>query len=126
MNATPLRFVADYEQRPFVVRHGTKWSAVYNATPLRFVADYEHLRYSRSIFRQAMMFLGGVFVPLASMPPALQVVACFLPLTYAVEALRAAMDGRVISATALDLAVLAAFAGVLFGAAVRTLAGRVA
>ena len=27
------------------------------------------------------------------MPPALQVVARFLPLTYAVEALRAALDG---------------------------------
>ncbi len=75
-----------------------------------------------NFIRFPMMFLGGIFVPLGSMSPALRVVACLLPLTYAVEALRAAMDGRVTSATALDLAVLAAFAVVLFGAAVRTLA----
>ncbi|MFN3761703.1 MAG: hypothetical protein ACK4WK_00695 [Anaerolineae bacterium] len=38
--------MADYKPplrcASFVVRHETKWSAVYNATPLRFVADYEH------------------------------------------------------------------------------------
>jgi ABC-2 type transport system permease protein len=76
--------------------------------------------------RFPMMFLGGIFVPLSSMPPALQVVARVLPLTYAVEALRAALDGRASPTTALDLAVLAAFTAVLFWLAVRTLARRVA
>lgn len=76
--------------------------------------------------RFPMMFLGGIFVPLSSMPPALQVVARALPLTYAVEALRAALDGHASPTTALDLAMLAAFTAVLFGLAVRTLARRVA
>jgi ABC-2 type transport system permease protein len=69
-----------------------------------------------------MMFLGGVFVPLAAMPGWLQVVARLLPLTYAVEALQAAFAGRSWSTAGLDLGALAAFAAVLFGLAVRTLA----
>ena len=36
-----------------------------------------------------MMFLGGVFVPVASLPPGLRVVARLLPLTYAAPAARA-------------------------------------
>ena len=39
-------------------------------------------------FRLPMTFLCGVFFPVASMPIGLQVVAGFLPLTYAVDALR--------------------------------------
>jgi ABC-2 type transport system permease protein len=77
-----------------------------------------------NFIRFPMMFLGGVFVPLAAMPPTLQVVARALPLTYAVEALRAALDGRVSLTTALDLGALAAFAVTLFWLAVRTLARR--
>jgi ABC-type multidrug transport system permease subunit len=63
-------------------------------------------------------------VPLSSMPPALQVVARVLPLTYAVEALRAALIGQASVSAALDLSVLAAFTVVLFWLAVRTLARR--
>jgi len=76
--------------------------------------------------RFPMMFLGGIFVPLTSMPPALRVVARALPLTYAVEALRAALDGRASPTTALDLGALAAFTAVLFWLAARTLARRMA
>ena len=71
--------------------------------------------------RFPMMFLGGIFVPLRSMPPALQVVARALPLTYAVEALRAALNDQAPASVALDLGVLAAFTAVLFWLAVRTL-----
>ena len=39
-----------------------------------------------------MMFLGGVFVPVDSLPPALQIIARALPLTYSVEALRGAFS----------------------------------
>ncbi|MGB9775219.1 MAG: ABC transporter permease [Anaerolineae bacterium] len=78
-----------------------------------------------NFIRFPMMFLGGVFVPLAAMPPALRVVARLLPLTYAVEALRAALDGHTSPATALDLGALLAFAAAFFGLAVRTLARRV-
>jgi len=46
-----------------------------------------------NFFRFPMVFLCGVFVPLASMPPALRLLARFLPLTYTVEALRGALSG---------------------------------
>ena len=71
--------------------------------------------------RFPMMFLGGVFVPVAAMPPGLQAVARLLPLTYSVEAFRAALDGRPLGDGLLDLAFLAGFAYVLFGLAVRTM-----
>ena len=77
-------------------------------------------------FRFPMMFLGGVFVPVASLPLGLQIVARALPLTYAVEVLRAAVEGGWSVSTSLDLIILAGFTAVLFGLAVRVLARRVA
>ena len=78
-----------------------------------------------NFIRFPMMFLGGVFVPLASMPAWLQVLARFLPLTYSVEALRAALFGGGWAAAALDLGMLAAFSAGLFLLAVHTLARRI-
>lgn len=77
-----------------------------------------------NFIRFPMMFLGGVFVPVASLPIGLQVVARALPLTYSVEALRTALSGGSLGRAALDLTVLLAFAIVLFALAVRTLARR--
>lgn len=77
-----------------------------------------------NFIRFPMMFLGGVFVPLDALPGGLQVVARLLPLTYAVEALRAAYDGRSLSAALPDLLILLAYAAVLFALAVRVLAHR--
>lgn len=77
-------------------------------------------------FRFPMMFLGGVFTPVASMPLGLQIVARALPLTYAVEALDAAMRGGPASLALLDLTVLAGFSALFFGLAVRVLARRIA
>ncbi len=74
-----------------------------------------------NFIRFPMMFLGGVFVPVAAMPPGLQAVARLLPLTYSVEAFRAALDGRPLGDGLLDLAFLAGFACVLFGLAVRVM-----
>ena len=76
-------------------------------------------------FRFPMMFLGGVFVPVASLPLGLQIVARLLPLTYAVEALDAAMDGGSWATAAVDLCVLAAFTALFFGLATWTLARRI-
>lgn len=76
--------------------------------------------------RFPMMFLSGVFVPLAELPRGLRVVARMLPLTYAVEALQAGLGHAPPSGALLDLAVLAAFVAVLFVLAVRVLARRVA
>jgi ABC-2 type transport system permease protein len=77
-----------------------------------------------NFIRFPMMFLGGVFIPVASLPLGLRIAARLLPLTYAVEALRAALAGGTLAAGALDLAVLAIFAAVLFGLATRILARR--
>lgn len=77
-----------------------------------------------NFIRFPMMFLGGVFVPVESLPGWLQVVARCLPLTYSVEALRAALAGGGWSAAALDLGALAGFSVVLFWLAVRTLSKR--
>jgi ABC-2 type transport system permease protein len=77
-----------------------------------------------NFIRFPMMFLGGVFVPVDSMPLVLQVVARLLPLTYAVEVLRAALIGGGLADAALDLVVLIAFAVILFVLAVRVLAQR--
>jgi ABC-2 type transport system permease protein len=77
-----------------------------------------------NFIRFPMMFLGGVFVPVNSLPPGLQIVARVLPLTYSVEALRAALSGGLPVQATLDLAVLAAFAVALFALAVCVLARR--
>jgi ABC-2 type transport system permease protein len=75
-------------------------------------------------FRFPMMFLGGVFVPLAALPRGLQVVARVLPLTYAVEAMNVAMGGGSWALAAIDLMVLAAFSAVFLTLASRVLARR--
>ncbi|MCI0476239.1 MAG: ABC transporter permease [Anaerolineales bacterium] len=75
-----------------------------------------------NFIRFPMMFLGGVFVPVDSMPFALQVIARALPLTYAVEALRVALIGGASADAVLDLLALGLFTIVLFGLAVNRLA----
>ncbi len=77
-----------------------------------------------NFLRFPMMFLGGVFVPVASLPPGLQVVARALPLTYSVEALHTALAGGPLANAVLDLVALAAFATALFALAVHILAQR--
>ena len=47
-----------------------------------------------NLLRFPMMFLGGVFFPIESMPTPLPYVARALPLTYATEGLRAVMSGN--------------------------------
>jgi ABC-2 type transport system permease protein len=74
--------------------------------------------------RFPMMFLGGVFVPVTTLPTPLRIVARTLPLTYAVEVLEAALGGGVTSRAALDLIVLAAFTALCFGVAVGVLRRR--
>lgn len=74
-----------------------------------------------NFIRFPMMFLGGVFVPVDSMPFVLQVIARALPLTYAVEALRVALLGGAWTDAALDLLALAGFAIILFALAARVM-----
>ena len=72
------------------------------------------------------MLLGGVFVPVASLPLGLHIVARFLPLTYAVEVLDVAVGGGSWVTAVVDLVVLAAFTAIFFGLAAWTLARRLA
>jgi ABC-2 type transport system permease protein len=74
--------------------------------------------------RFPMMFLGGVFVPVAALPQGLQILARALPLTYTVEALRAALGIGTAEYAILDLSVLAGFAVILFALAVHILGRR--
>ena len=67
-----------------------------------------------NFIRFPMMFLGGVFVPVEALPPGLQVVARVLPLTYSVEALRAALSGGSPAVAALDLLTLTGFTALFF------------
>ncbi len=79
-----------------------------------------------NFIRFPMIFLGGVFVSVTSLPVALQVVARVLPLTYTVEVLRAALGQGTGSQPGLDLLALLAFAVALFLATERILARRLA
>jgi ABC-2 type transport system permease protein len=79
-----------------------------------------------NFIRFPMIFLGGVFVPVASLPVALQVAARVLPLTYSVEALHTALGQPTLIQPALDLVALLAFTVGLFLATVRILAQRLA
>jgi len=49
-----------------------------------------------NLLRFPMMFLGGVFFPVEAMPMPLPYVARALPLTYATEALRAVISGKMV------------------------------
>ncbi|MFZ0531564.1 MAG: ABC transporter permease [Anaerolineales bacterium] len=75
-----------------------------------------------NFIRFPMMFLCGVFVPLASMPAWMQILARLLPLTYSVEALRIALLGGSWATALIDLGALAFFSVVLFLLSVDTLA----
>jgi len=65
-----------------------------------------------------MMFLSGVFFPLQQMPEFMQVIARFLPLTYATTALRRVVVlGAGVSAIYTDIVILVAFGVVLLSIA---------
>jgi len=61
-----------------------------------------------NLLRFPMMFLGGVFFPVEAMPMPLPYIARVLPLTYATEALRAAMTENV-TVVLFDAIVLVAY-----------------
>jgi ABC-2 type transport system permease protein len=63
-----------------------------------------------NFLRFPMAFLGGAFIPVASMPPILQTVSRLLPLTYSIEALNQGMAYALpTQAYAVDMLVLAVF-----------------
>jgi ABC-2 type transport system permease protein len=77
-------------------------------------------------FRFPMMFLGGVFTPVASFPVVLKVLARLLPLTYSVEGLRVALGRGAAGVALVDIVVLAAITAALFALSLRVLRRRMA
>jgi ABC-2 type transport system permease protein len=75
-----------------------------------------------NLIRFPMLFVSGVFVPLASMPGFLQPIAYLMPLTYAVDVMRQTVLGPLEPAMLVrDFAVLSLFLALLLGAATRAL-----
>lgn len=62
-----------------------------------------------NFFRFPMIFLCGLFFPIARLPALLRPVAYALPLTYGADALHGAVQGRAVLPIALDLTVLTLF-----------------
>ncbi len=56
--------------------------------------SFEFFNYYLTLVVTPMFLFCGVFFPVESLPPWAQMMARFLPLTYAVEASRALMQGR--------------------------------
>lgn len=72
-----------------------------------------------TLVRVAMIFLGGVFIPIATMPSALQLVAYLLPVTYAVDMLQQATTGQTVALALIgDVGALLLFSIIFFAVAV--------
>ncbi len=63
------------------------------STPFR---DVPQAMPPATLIRVAMVFLGGVFIPIAAMPSFLQVISYLLPITYAVDILQQATTGQIV------------------------------
>jgi ABC-2 type transport system permease protein len=82
------------------------------STPFR---DVPQAMPPATLIRVAMVFLGGVFIPIAAMPGLLQFVAYLLPITYAVDLLQQATTGQIIAqGIVIDLAALILFSTIFF------------
>jgi ABC-2 type transport system permease protein len=77
-----------------------------------------------NFIRFPMIFLCGLFFPIAMLPSFLQPVSFVLPLTYGVDILRGAFGGDMVLSTGLDFVVLAAFCAVLFLVSLRNIRSR--
>jgi len=72
-----------------------------------------------TLLRVLMVFLGGVLIPVATMPNFLRIIAYLLPLTYAVDMLQQAMTGQIAAQLfLLDTLVLVVFSFFFFVAAI--------
>src|SRR3972149_6604557 len=72
-----------------------------------------------TLLRVSMVFLGGVLIPVATMPNFLQFIAYLLPLTYAVNMLQQAMTGQIAAQLLLvDTSALVVFSFFFFVVAV--------
>jgi ABC-2 type transport system permease protein len=113
---------------------GVAWAAVLPAVALIAVAStflglfvavsvsevFEAQTFS-NFFRFPMIFLCGLFIPVESLPSALQPLSYALPLTYGVDILHGAMHGAHALPLALDFAAIGAFCLALFLLSLRSI-----
>ncbi len=59
-----------------------------------FARNFDFFTYYFQLFISPMFFFSGIFFPLDRFPPAVKTISLFLPLTYAVDASRALMQGN--------------------------------
>jgi ABC-2 type transport system permease protein len=84
-----------------------------------FIIIYKRGDPINTVFGFTASLLGGVFFPVEVMPPFLQKIAAFVPLTYTLRLMRdALMRGAGFSALAPDLLILAALCAVLIPAGI--------
>jgi len=76
--------------------------------------SYDFFMFYQTLALTPMMLLCGVFFPVTQLPPLVQHITQVLPLTHAVDLIRAAMLGRPLDGAALHVAVLAAWVLVPF------------
>lgn len=74
-----------------------------------------------NFFRFPMLFLCGLFFPLARLPVWLRPLSYALPLTYGADAMHSAIQGAGRLPLALDFAMLAIFCAVLFAGSLRNI-----
>jgi ABC-2 type transport system permease protein len=74
-----------------------------------------------NFFRFPMVFLCGLFFPIAALPVFLRPLSYILPLTYGADVLHGAINRAAQMPVALNLAVLAGFCAVLFGFSLRNI-----
>jgi lipooligosaccharide transport system permease protein len=71
---------------------------------------YDFFNYYVTLLLTPMFILSGVFYPVSSLPPALQTVVQFLPLTHAVDLIRPLVAGQPVTNAPLHLLVLLFYA----------------
>ena len=82
------------------------------STPFR---DVPQAMPPATLIRVAMVFLGGVFIPIAAMPGFFQIISYLLPITYAVDLLQQATTGHLIGqGLAIDILALLLFSVIFF------------
>jgi ABC-2 type transport system permease protein len=85
------------------------------STPFR---DVPQAMPPATLIRVAMVFLGGVFIPIVNMPSFLQVISYLLPVTYAVDILHQATTGQLLyQSLFIDITALILFTIIFFAIA---------
>jgi len=77
-----------------------------------------------NFFRFPMIFLGGLFFPIAQLPVFLRPLSYLLPVTYGADLLHGAFGGKLFLTLPLDFALLVVFCLVLFGLSLRNVKRR--